>query len=120
MVSVKVSLELMEQVRELGVDDSYAVNEGLRLLVHSRSGSQKKNRDHAPARAEGSATGGNAQKFGAGHHVLTARDGSQAMCGGPGLCRECDRENAMPELGPDSRAGDDLLENFHARRTERR
>lgn len=25
-------------------------------------------------------------------HVLTARDGSQAMCGGPGLCEWCDKK----------------------------
>ena len=31
-----------------------------------------------------------AQRFGPGPHLLTAKDGSQALCGGPGVCPACD------------------------------
>lgn len=35
-----------------------------------------------------------AQRFGPGPHLLTANDGSQALCGGPSVCPACD-----PDLG---------------------
>ena len=36
-------------------------------------------------------------KFGRGPHLLTARDGSQALCGGPGVCPACEREMQAKE-----------------------
>ena len=40
-------------------------------------------------------------KFGRGPHLLTARDGQQALCGGPGACKACDYDaklSAMEEV----------------------
>jgi hypothetical protein len=43
------------------------------------------------------------EKFGVGPHLLTAKDGSQALCGGPGVCPACDHRSATtfgcPECG---------------------